>query len=161
MEPSGPSCPARIGSLTGQGQRHHLWDEIEDHRDHQALPLPKLVPLFLSGTPQALSLTLGTLVTGTAPRPLPFPPPPLLGSFPQKSGCAAGNNFFGSLLSYSIPKQAHRASFSLQRFTANSEAKQSGSDEINNRRKGGVWAAFLHSFIVTVLARPGLMLLLP
>lgn len=83
-------------------------------------------PLFASGRPQALSLT-------------PDPPshPPLLGSFSQKSGCAAGNVFSDSRLSYSIPKQAHRASFSLQRFTASTEGKQSGNDKINKRGRAG------------------------
>lgn len=139
MSPSGLSYPAQTGSLTGQRRSDHLWDETEVHRQHETLPLPKLASLFPFGhRPQALSLTPDPLVTDI---PLPpshlflIPYPPLLDSFSQKSGCAAGNNFSGSLLSYSIPKQAQRASFSLQRLTANSEAKQSGNDEITNHRK--------------------------
>lgn len=57
MEPSRFSYAAQIGSLTGQGQSDHLWNETEDHGDHQALLLSRLVALFLSGRSQALSLT--------------------------------------------------------------------------------------------------------
>lgn len=105
METSGLSCPTQTGSLTGQGQSDQLWDDIEDHRVHQALPQPKSAPLFPSGRPQALSLT---------PDPHPGGDMPLTASchclvpFPRNLLVRQAPSFLTA-----APKQAHGASFSL------------------------------------------------
>lgn len=128
MEPSGLSYPAQIGSLPGQGQSDNLWDKTEDPRDLRALLQLKLVTPFPSGRPQAFSLTPDPLVTGIPLQPL------LLGLFSQKSDCTAGSEF-SSLLSYSFQKQAHRASFSLQRFIANTEGSRVGMIKLTTRER--------------------------
>ena len=104
------------------------------------------------------------LADPTQPDPCPpslLPTPqPLLGFFSQKSGFTAGNEFSGSL-SYSIPKQAHRASFSLQKFPANPEGKQSGNDKINSLGKGPRRSLPSWAGLQLGSGQPVLMLLLP
>lgn len=92
----------------------------------------------------------------------PSHPPPTVGFLFQKSACAAGNGFSGSLPLPASPKQAHRASFHCEGSLPVLRENRAGMIKFTTAGKGTkAWAAFLRCFTVTVLGWPVLMLLLP